>query len=124
MLRFIGSICVVALCACSLGPHRLAYADGMTEDEYRAAYQIAGARCDRQTNACASFASRDACIRAKLVASAADTSLMRCSEPIDPSQLQSCVSEIERGQCGSGIARLKACRQSALCPYVSEEGTF
>lgn len=95
----------------------------MTTDEYAAAYQIAAARCARQTNVCSSFASRDQCLQAKLGASAADARLTRCSNPVDPAQVQSCVSEIKRGSCGSGIAQLAACRGAELCPYISEEGT-
>lgn len=116
---------VIGLSACSLTPGaKSTHADGMTADEYGAAYQIASARCDRQTNSCSSFVSRDACVEAKLELSAKDTRLRSCSNRVDQRQVRSCVADIERGQCGSGIAQLETCRKSQLCPYVSEEGTF
>jgi hypothetical protein len=121
-----GVIFVAGLSACSsLNPDaKSAYADGMSTEQYRAAYDIASARCDRQTNACSSFSSRNECLQAKLSVSAADTRLPRCSNDVDQTKVQSCVAEIERGHCGTGIAQLGACKQSQLCPYVSEEGTF
>jgi hypothetical protein len=120
----LGLIFVAGLSACSgLTPGaKAAYADGMSRDQYRTAYAIASARCDRQTNACSAFSSHDECIRAKLEASAADARLPRCSNDVDQTKVQSCVAEIEQRQCGTGIARLEACQKSELCPYVSEEG--
>jgi hypothetical protein len=121
----LGALCVAGLSACSLNPGaKTEYADGMTADQYRAAYQIADARCDRQTNSCSSFASRDECIAAKLDLSAADARLRRCSHRVDPSDVNSCVAQIEHGQCGSGITQLSACKKAELCPYTSEEGTL
>lgn len=122
----LGVIFVAGLSACSsLNPGAKApYADGMSRDQYRAAYAIASARCDRQTSACSAFSSHDECIRAKLDVSAADTRLPRCSNDVDQTKVQSCVAEIEQRQCGTGIARLEACQKSELCPYVSEEGIF
>jgi hypothetical protein len=122
----LGVIFVAGLSACSSlnpGP-KASYADGMSTEQYRAAYEIASARCDRQTNACSSFASRDECLEAKLGVSAADTRLPRCSNDVDQTKVQSCVAQIERGQCGTGIAQLDACKKSQLCPYVSVEGTL
>ena len=122
----LGVIFVAGLSACSsLNPGaKAAYADGMSKDQYRAAYAIAAARCDRQTNACSTFSSHDDCIRAKLDVSAVDTRLRRCSNDVDQTKVQACVAEIEEKQCGTGIARLEACQKSELCPYVSEEGLF
>jgi hypothetical protein len=122
----LGVIFVASLSACgSLNPGaKAASADGMSRDQYRAAYAIASARCDRQTNACSAFSSHDECLQAKLAASAADTRLPRCSNDVDQTKVQSCVAEIEQRQCGTGIARLEACQKSELCPYVSEEGIF
>ena len=97
---------------------------GMSRDQYRAAYEIASARCDRQTNACSAFASRAECLDAKLGASAAATRLPRCSNDVDQVKVQLCVEQIRQGQCGTGIAQLAACQKSALCPYQSEEGTM
>jgi hypothetical protein len=122
----LGVILVAGLSACSsLNPGaQAAYTDGMSTEQYRAAYDIASARCDRQTKACSSFSSHDECIEAKLGVSAADTRLPRCSNNVDQTKVQSCVAQIERGQCGTGIAQIDACRRSQLCPYVSEEGTL
>ena len=118
-------VLVIGLSACSLNPGaKSTYADGMTADEYGAAYQIASARCDRQTSSCSSFASRDQCVEAKLEASATDARLRRCSDRVDQAQVQACVADIRRGQCNSGIAQLEACTKTELCPYVFEEGTF
>lgn len=118
-------VIVIGLSACSLNPGaKSTYADGMTADEYGAAYQIASARCDRQTNTCSSFASRDQCVEAKFEASATDARLRRCTNRVDQAQLHSCVADVERGQCGSGIVQLEACRKSELCPYHSDEGTL
>jgi hypothetical protein len=120
----LGVIFVAGLSACgSLNPKTI-YADGMSTEQYRAVYEIASARCDRQTSACSSFASRDECLAAKLNVSAAETHLPRCSNDVDQAKVQSCVAEIERGQCGTGIVQLDACKKSQLCPYVSEEGTL
>ena len=120
----LGVMFVAGVSACAdLEPGaKSVHENGMTADEYAAAYQIAAARCDRQTNVCSSFPTRDQCIQAKLDASATETRLRRCSNPIDRSKVQSCVAEIKSGQCGRGIARLEACDKSELCPYVSEEG--
>jgi hypothetical protein len=115
---------LAGLAGCSLNPAKPVYADQMTAGQYRAAYDIASARCDRQTNACSSFSSHDQCIQAKLDVSAEDTRLRNCPHRVDQSKVQSCVAEIERGQCGTGIAQLAACRQNELCPYTSEEGTL
>jgi hypothetical protein len=125
-LGSVSVLLVAGLGACSsLNPGaKVAYADGMTADQYRAAYQIASARCDRQTNACSSFSSHDQCVEAKLAVSASDAHVRHCSNQVDPADVQACVSEIERGQCGSGIAALAACKTPNLCPYVSQEGTF
>jgi hypothetical protein len=122
----LGVIFMVGLNACSgLNPGaKTVYVDGMSTDQYRAAYAIASARCERQTNACSAFSSRDECIRAKLDVSAADTRLPRCSNDVDQTRVQACVAELEERQCGTGIARLEACQRSELCPYVSEEGLF
>jgi hypothetical protein len=128
MLRFkVGSLVVMfvaGLSACDMNPLKTVYADGMTAEEYRAAYQIASARCDRQTNGCSASSSHDQCIATKLDKSAEDTRLRRCSNPVDPERVDACVAEIRRGQCGSGIVHLEACGKSELCPYVSEEGMF
>ncbi len=113
----------LAACSSTLAP-KAAREDGMTREQYRAAYDIASARCDRQTSACSSYASRDACIEDKLRASAADTRLPRCSNEVDPTEVRACVSQISQGRCGTGILQLQACKKSALCPYQSEEGTF
>jgi hypothetical protein len=117
-------IFATGLSACSnLNPGaKAAYTDGMSRDQYRAAYAIAAARCDRQTNACSTFSSRDECMRAKLDVSAADARLSRCSNDVDQAKVQACVAEIEQRQCGTGITRLAACQRSELCPYISEEG--
>jgi hypothetical protein len=122
----LGVIFVAGLSACSgLNPSaKAAYADGMSRDQYRAAYAIASARCARQTNACSTFSSHDECLQAKLDASVADTRLPRCSNDVDQTKVQSCIAEIEQRQCGTGIARLEACQKSELCPCVSEEGIF
>lgn len=121
-----GVIFVAGISGCSgLNPDaKSAAANGMNTDQYSAAYDIAAARCDRQTNACSSFSSRSDCISAKLRLSAEDTRLPHCSNDIDRTKVRACVAEIERGQCGTGIAQLDACRESQLCPYVSEEGTL
>ena len=79
----LGVLFVAALSACtSLNPTQPTYADGMSTDQYRAAYDIASARCDRQTAACSAFSTRDECLEAKLGVSAADTRLSRCSNAI------------------------------------------
>jgi hypothetical protein len=115
---------VAGFSACDMNPLKTVYADGMTAAEYRAASQIAAARCDRQTNGCSVVSSRDQCVATKLDESAAETGLRRCSSPVDPERVDACVAEIRRGQCGTGIVRLEACGKSELCPYVSEEGVF
>jgi hypothetical protein len=118
-------MCAAGFCACGLNPNaKTVYADGMTAEEYRAAYQIASARCDRQTNSCSAFSSRDQCLETKLDVSAAETRLRRCSDPVDQARVASCVTEIRSRQCGTGIVHLEACAKAELCPYVSEEGMF
>jgi hypothetical protein len=112
----------VSACANVEPSAKSVHQNGMTADEYAAAYQIAAARCDRQTEGCSSYSTRDQCIEAKLEASAAETRLRRCSDPVDRSKVQSCVAEIKLGQCGRGISKLEACDKSELCPYVTEEG--
>ena len=128
MVRFkVGSLVVMfvaGLSACDLNPLKTVYSDGMTAQEYRAAYQIAAARCDRQTNGCSVVSSHDQCLSTELDQSAADTGLRRCSNPVDPARVDACVAQIRRGQCGSGIVHLEACHKAELCPYVSEEGMF
>jgi hypothetical protein len=125
-VSWLGVILLSGLSACSRpGPHaKAAFAHGMSAEQYRAAYEIAAARCDRQTNACSAFSSHDECIKAKLEVSAADAQLPRCSNDVDQTKVQSCIAEIERRRCGTGIARLEACQKSELCPYVSEEAIF
>ena len=123
----VGSLVVMfiaALSACDLNPLKTVYADGMTAEEYRAAYQIASARCDRQTNTCSAPSSHDQCVATKLDKSAADSGLRRCSNPVDPARVDVCVADIRRGRCGSGIAQLEACQRTELCPYGSREGTL
>ena len=122
----IASFCLVAaaLGACSLNPPKPIQGDGLTAGQYRAAYAIASARCDRQTNACSSFSSHDQCVSEKFEASAEDARLRGCSHRVDQAQLSACVSDIERNPCGSGIAQLEACQQKSLCPYTSNEGTL
>jgi len=119
-------VILAGLSACgSLNPGAKAtYSDGMNTMQYRAAYEIASARCDRQTNACSAFASHDECIQAKLDVSAADTRLPHCTNDVDQAKVDSCVAEIEHNPCGTGIIRLEACQKSQLCPYASEEGTL
>ena len=132
MLKFmwrVGSLGIVLAAAPSacggLAPNATPkYADGMTAGQYRAAYEVASARCDRQTDTCSSFATRDRCIEAKLDTSAADMRLRGCSNHVDEAQVRSCAAEIRSGVCGSGITQIKACKHAALCPYVSEEGTL
>jgi hypothetical protein len=118
------AVLLAGLGGCSLNPAKPVYADQMTAGQYRAAYDIASARCDRQTDSCSSFSSHEQCVQAKLDVSAEDARLRACSHRVDPSKVQSCVAEIERGQCGSGITQLAACKQNELCPYTSEEGTL
>ena len=99
-------------------------ASELTADEYKAAYTIAVARCDRQTASCDSYPSRNACIEAKLVLSAREARLLECSTPVAASQLARCVALVRHGTCGTGIALLDECRRWSLCPYAgSEEGT-
>ena len=92
--------------------------------EYTAARSIAAARCDRQKAGCQTFASRDACIREKILPSAADARLKRCYDAIDQDQLERCIDEIRERPCGSGIVGLPECRRASLCPDVPEEGTI
>ena len=99
-------------------------ASELTEDEYKAAYRIAVARCDRQTASCDPYPSRKACLDAKLLLSAREARLLECSTPVAPSQLARCISRVRLGTCGTGIAHLDECRRWSLCPYASsEEGT-
>ena len=120
----LGVILVVGPSACSSldSTAKMAAADGMSSDQYRAAYEIAAARCNSQTSACSAFSSRDECIKTKLKVSAADARLQRCANDVDETHVESCVAEIERRQCGTGIARLEACQELELCPDVSVEG--
>lgn len=119
-----GAALLTGLSGCSLNPAKPVYADQMTVGQYRAAYDIAAARCDRQTSSCSSFSSRDQCMRLELDASANDARLRSCSHRVDQAKVQACVASIEHGQCGSGIGQLEACKQNELCPYHSEEGTL
>src|SRR5512140_1698545 len=93
-------------------------------DEARAAYAIAVARCDRQTASCDPFASRKACLDAKVALSAREARLFECGSPIDPARLARCVAVVRRGTCGTGIAHVDACSPNALCPDVAYEGTL
>jgi len=94
-----------------------------SSDQYRAAYQIAAARCDRRTPACDAstgvhYASRDACIAAKLPKSAEEADLDVCaSYALRVVELDQCVAEIKSGQCGSGLAGASTCRGKDLCPW-------
>lgn len=96
-----------------------------TSDRYRVAYEIAAARCDRQTPECehragVQYASRDACIAAKLPLSAAEADIDLCaSYPLREHDLGECVAEIRSGQCGTGISAATACRGKNLCPWDS-----
>ena len=99
-------------------------ASELTKDEYKAAYSIAVARCDRQTAACDPYPSRSACLEAKVLLSAREARLLECSTPVAAEQLARCVAIVRSGTCGTGIAHLDECRRWSLCPYVdSEEGT-
>jgi hypothetical protein len=99
-------------------------ASELTADEYKAAYTIAVARCDRQTSSCDPYPSRSACLEAKLLLSAREARLLECSTPVAAQQLARCVAIVRSGTCGTGIAHLDECRRWSLCPYVdSEEGT-
>ena len=96
----------------------------LTSDEYKAAYRIAVARCDRQTSSCDPFPSRKACLDAKLVLTAKESRLLDCARPVDPSRLERCVAVVRRGECGTGIAHVDACRAASLCPDPSESGAL
>jgi hypothetical protein len=120
-----GLFAVLPACGSHYAPGPKHFASGdLTTAEYEAAYRIATARCERQTAACSSYASRDACVRAKLVPSAADARLEQCNQPVDDAKVEACVAAIRGGACGTGITAIAACRQSAICPYVPEEGTL
>lgn len=120
----------VLLCACqparALDPPR---ADAKS-DRYRAAYQIAAARCDRRTPSCESqtgdhYDSREACIAAKLPASATEADLGYCaSYSLREYDLDACLTEIRSGQCGTGISNISACRGRNLCPWDSFEALY
>ena len=94
-------------------------------DRYRVAYEIAAARCDRQTPECerragVTYTSRDECIAMKLPPSAAEADLDLCaSYPLREHDLSECVAEIRGGQCGTGISGATACRGKNLCPWDS-----
>ena len=110
-------------CEPARGTTQVTSAD-LTSSEQNAAYRIATARCERQGPTCAHPASRDACVSAMLLPSAADADLADCASPIDEDALARCVSEIRAGRCGTGIAGVDACQQRKLCPQVAEEGTL
>jgi hypothetical protein len=99
----------------------------LRSDRYRAAYEIAAARCDRQTPACESragvhYASRDACIEAKLPTSVVEAHLDYCaSYALRASNLSACVAGIQSGQCGTGVSPVSACRGPSLCPWDDDE---
>ena len=122
----LGLTWLVALGACdrSQPVARAVSTSDLTSNEYNAAYRIAAARCDRQTPACSSFASREACLRSKLASSAADVRLEDCSDPILDGHLNACVNAIQHAACGTGITGIEACHPRAICPYVAEEGTL
>jgi len=119
---------LASLAACGHVPTPKSTAQ-LRSDEYDAAYRIAEARCDRQTPACetasgAHYASRDACIQAKLFASAMETEMPSCKEQvIDESDLDACIAQIHQNACGTGVRGIDACRPKKLCPYRAEEGT-
>jgi hypothetical protein len=128
MLRGIFGVVLVGVMAasCTSLPTPTELASRHAEDaRYRAAYEIAAARCDRQTPACerragVHYASRDACIAAKLPNSAKEADLDYCaSYPLREHDLGECVSEIRSGQCGTGIASATACQGMNLCPWDS-----
>lgn len=130
MARGMGALGVVAaISACAHLPTAGSGRDPST-DEYVAAYQIAAARCDRQTPSCESrvgvhYATRDACIAAKLRPSVEEADLKYCAYyPLHDSALNECVSAIRSKECGTGVAVLVACRGKTLCPFASEEGTI
>ncbi len=90
---------------------------------YRIAYEVAAARCDRQTPECvaragAHYPTRDACIADKLPASAAEVDLDLCaSYPLRDHDLDECIAEIRAGRCGTGLASATACKGKNLCPW-------
>jgi hypothetical protein len=100
-------------------------APGSESARYHAAYEIAAARCDRQTPACQQragvhYASREACIDAKLADSAQQADLDTCADySLRDSQLRACVAEVRAGRCGTGVANVAACRGRNLCPWDS-----
>jgi hypothetical protein len=112
--------------SCVSVPAPIAPASWSSKSErYRVAYEIAAARCDRQTPECerragVQYASRDACIAAKLPPSAAEADLDVCaSYPLRQHDLDECVAEIRGGHCGTGISGATACRGKNLCPWDS-----
>jgi hypothetical protein len=121
------AVLAAALTACGShyapAPREVSSGD-LTTAEYQAAYRIAGARCDRQTATCSSYPSRDACIKDKLLPSASEARLEQCEQPVDDAKVEACVAAIRGGECGKGISAIEACRSSAICPYVPEEGTL
>jgi hypothetical protein len=121
----VGLVGVMASSCVSLPTPTEATSRHAQDDRYRAAYQIAAARCDRQTPACEAragvhYASRDACIAAKLPGSATAADLDYCaSYPLRDHRLGECVAEIRSGQCGTGISGATACQGMNLCPWDS-----
>ena len=107
--------------ACASRQQTTVTASDLSTGERNAAFQMAAARCDRQTPACGASPSRDACIQQKLVPTAADVSLENCSSDIDAQNLNACVMQIRAGQCGTGIVHIEACSHDRLCPGVAEE---
>jgi hypothetical protein len=123
-----GLVGALALCAasCASAPAPTQPASWSAKsDRYLVAYEIAAARCDRQTPECerragVEYASRDACIAAKLPPSAAEADLDLCaSYPLRQHDLEQCVAEIRGGQCGTGLVGATACRGKNLCPWDS-----
>jgi hypothetical protein len=96
---------------------------GSESARYRAAREIAAARCDRQTPACerragVHYASREECIAAKLADSAKQADLDTCAYySLHEHELGACVAEVRAGRCGTGVANVAACRGRNLCPW-------
>lgn len=117
-------IVLLALAGCTSEPRTPPQtASQLDAVEYRAAREMATARCDRRAGACVPYPSREACVDSKILPSATDANLLQCSSAVDEDRLSRCLSEIRRTACGTGIRDLEDCNEGQLCNAV-EEGTL
>ncbi len=124
--------CAALLASCATLPQAMSPTPPTSWDHksvrYRIAYEVAAARCDRQTPECvaragAHYATREACIADKLPASAAEVDLDLCaSYPLREHDLDECIAEIRAGRCGAASPAPPRARARTSAPGTRSPG--